>query len=73
MGTLPVSQFNALKYLGIYIDDLWLYYYDKRSYNGTMLDILNTVDEIEQVKWSLFKFATKIDVNGSYLPGSNYT
>ena len=38
--TLPYNQMKGLKHLGLFIDDLWLYFYDRRDYNGTMLIVL---------------------------------
>ena len=57
--TFPVTQMSSMKYLALFIDDLWLYFYDKRTYRNTMLIIFETGNKIEDIKWSFLHRETK--------------
>ena len=69
--TLPVNQMKGLKHLGLFIDDLWLYFYDRRYYNGSMLIVLETGNHIEDIKWSLFNYASKLNLKSTVIPTSD--
>ena len=68
-----MNQMGPLKYISIFIDDLWMYFYDKRYYNNTMLYILKTVNQIENTKWTLLNFAAKAPLSRTQLPYTDYT
>ena len=64
---------GPLKYIGVFLDDLWLYFYDKRSYKGTMLVIFETINHIEGVKWTLMNYHLKVPINNSTVPISDFS
>ena len=70
MTFVPFTNLRGLKYLMFLIEDLSLYFYSQRSYNGTMLTILTIVNEIEEIQWSLLKEKAKIDANPFSIPTS---
>ena len=71
--TLPLSQFKGFKYIEIFVDDLEMYFYDNRHYNQTMQDLLLTINMIEQIKWSLLNYKSKVPINQTIVPMSDLT
>lgn len=60
--SLPLNQLTSFKYAVMFVDDLWLYYYDKRSYNGTIDVVFKSITRIENMKFKILgKF---IDLEG---------
>lgn len=54
MFSLPVNRAPSLRFLYIFIADVWLYNYDNVSYEGILNDTFNTATAIEQVKFQAF-------------------
>lgn len=44
--SLPSTQIPGIKFLALFIDDLWLYVYDNRNYTGYVQLIFQTVIQI---------------------------
>ena len=68
-----MNQMGPFAYSGILIDDFWLYFYDNRYYNLTLLTILETVNKIEETKWTFLNYATKVPIRDTSMPISDYT
>ena len=50
-----------------------MFIYDRRSYNGTFKDLLQTVNDIENFKWTFINYASKIPLNSSAVPTTDLT
>ena len=57
----------------MFVDDLWLYYYDKRSYNGTIDVIFKSITNIENLKFEVLGNLIDLEVIREKLPLSDYT
>ena len=68
--TIPLSQLKGFKFIGIFIDDLNMYFYDRRYYNQTMNELLITINMIKQVKWSLLNLKSITPINSTIVPAS---
>ena len=71
---MPTNQIGGIKYFGIFVDDLYLYLYDKREYSGAIKLVFDSINQIEKEKWALTKKILHADaLNETLLPISNYT
>ena len=57
----PASQVVGLRYVYLFVEDLWLYHYDKVEYKGTMNLVFNATYSIEKVKFNILE--TKLSLN----------
>ena len=57
--------------MGLFMDDLSLYFYDQRNYNRTMQEILYVFDQIEEIQWSLLNMASKVSIDKFMIPMSD--
>ena len=71
---------KGLKSFFVAIDDLWLYNYHKRQYDGTVKTVFNTIRFIEEKQWEIIeleeikdKIEQSIQEAPSYNPFSNPT
>ena len=71
--SVPSNQIPGLKIFAIFIDDFWLYAYDKRNYTGLPQLAFRMIAQIEQVKWTFFNYASSFNLTHLNLPISNYT
>ena len=67
------NQFGGFKYLALFLEDLSMYQYDNRSYEEIMKIFLETVNQIQVIKLSMFNAATHIPINSSVIPATNLT
>ena len=64
---------GPFKYLGIIFEDIAMYFYDKREYNGAIQEALVTTNKIEETKWNMLSFVVKIPINSSIIPTTPIT
>ena len=62
---------SSIRYLSLFLDDLWMYFYDKRHYNETMYTVFKTINAVEDAKWTLLNYQEKININKSMIPITN--
>lgn len=55
-STPLISQIPALKVLMAFADQLWLYNYDDKEYDGPIKDVFITIELIETLKWAFLNF-----------------
>ena len=60
--SFPLKQFTGFKYLVFFVDDMWLYPYDNREYNETALKIFESINEIENLKWTFLGYINLIEL-----------
>ena len=52
---------RGMKFFFMAIDDLWLYQYHKKKYNGIVKDIFKTISFIEEKQWEVIGLGGIID------------
>ena len=70
---MPLNQLTSFKYAVMFVDDLWLYYYDGRYYNGTIDVIFKSITRIENMKFKVLEKVINLESIRETLPLSNYT
>ena len=72
MGTMP-RGLHGLKSAMFVVDDLWLYAYDNRKYRKLTKDTFDTIQRIENLKWSYLSFHNLLPEFRDRIGLSNYT
>ena len=64
---------NTVTQAIFFVDDLWLYYYDRVNYSGVMAEVFRTAQEIQRVKWALIDVSLAFNHIPPALPVPNYS
>ena len=75
---LNIIRKRGMKFIFFMVDDLWLYQYHKRNYNGIVRKVLNTISFIEEKQWEIVgleeplkSMTRRVDDLPKYNPYSN--
>lgn len=70
---LPLKQIVSLKYSLFLAEDIWLYNYNPRSYDGIVNDIFRTILFIEKKKFDIINRLIDVDRILMMVPLSDYS
>ena len=69
----PLNQLPSLKYSVFFVEDIWLYYYNPRQYDGIVNNIFKTIVVIEKMKFEIIKKFFDVDKIIAMVPLSDYS
>ena len=65
---LNLLRKKGLKFVFLVVDDLWLYQYHKKKYDGTVEVVFKTISFIEEKQWEVVRLEGAIDAMEEKLP-----
>lgn len=70
---MPLNQFPSFKYFIFFVEDMWLYSYHPRQYQGLVNQTFSVVISVEKMKFDLISKVVDVDSIIDELTLSDYS